>query len=1236
MHSIQFKTTAITIAAILTTILAVFAACFSTVRNETDRSSVETMNLIAQTTQKSIEKYFESIEQSVEMAANLAGDTLDSVILAESGAIGEHMGEIERSAEQTAALNAYLAEYCEGIQEAFESVASRTHGIVTYYYCINPEISTEQHGFFYSRVGKTGFVEQPPLDARTLDPDDTEHTTWYYTPIQRGRPSWVGPYTAHFLDEMWISSYLVPIYKAGTLIGVLGMDIPVETIVEQVSSIRVYNTGYACLFEADGCVLYHPALESGTMADKLELSVHSEVFENERSGDAPIRYLANGEKRQLAFATLSNGMKLVVTAPTREIESSWMKLVRTVLLVTAAVTAVFAVIVMLAMRLLARPLVRLTSASRKLAAEDYDVALEYKSHDEVGELTEAFKQMRDRMKSHIDDLNRQVSTDTLTGLSNMRYFFSRAEEQREKLRAQGSITALLYFDLIGMKHFNRQYGFDEGDRLLCSIGDILIARYGEQFVCRLGDDHFAAVTDSADLEEKLQALFRECEGANNGRSLPIRVGIYRGDLEHVSVSVACDRAKYACDLHRGSYESGFYYFDRSMIRRFELVRYVNTHLDQALAERWIQVYYQPIIRAANGMICDDESLARWIDPEAGMLSPADFIPFLEDSGQIYKLDLYVLDQVLEKQRMMKASGYPVIPHSINLSRSDFEACDIVEEIRRRVDDAGLPRKLIAVEVTESMIGSDFDSMKTQIERFRALGFPVWLDDFGSGYSSLDVLQSIRFDLVKFDMSFMRKLDEGESSRIVLTEMMKLVTSLRLDTVCEGVETQRQLQFLQEIGCSKIQGFYFGKPLPLSEVLERVRNPRIGYENPGEVSYYEAIGKVNLYDLSMIGAQAEDGLQNFFNTLPMGIIEVRGDKTRFVRSNQSYRDFVKRFVGFDLSREGTDFVPISDPFVNNIVKNCCEQGAVALFDQQMENGALVHSIARRIAVNPVNGTVAVVVAVLSITDAHDGATYASIARALAADYYNIYYIDLDTEQFIEYSSPVGADELAVERHGEQFFAAVKRDAALRIYAEDRETFLRTFTKENIVRELDEQGVFTTTYRLIDTGVPMYVNMKITRMLPERNRLIMGVSIIDSQMKQKEENNKARMERIALGRIVALSGNYIVIYSIEPETGRYVEFSASEDYSSFELAKEGEDFFRQVKINSPKAVVPEDLPFYSSAFTEENVLREIKRNGLFAINYRLNLNGTVTPVCLRAAIVRESDGEKLIVGIQRAES
>ena len=120
---------------------------------------------------------------------------------------------------------------------------------------------------------------------------------------------------------------------------------------------------------------------------------------------------------------------------------------------------------------------------------------------------------------------------------------------------------------------------------------------------------------------------------------------------------------------------------------------------------------------------------------------------------------------------------------------------MVEEIRRRVDDSGISHDRLTIEITESIIGSDFEFMRTQVERFRSLGFPVWMDDFGSGYSSLDVLQSIRFDLIKFNMSFMRKLDEGESSKIILTQLMKMATSVGVDTICEGVETLEQFPAL---------------------------------------------------------------------------------------------------------------------------------------------------------------------------------------------------------------------------------------------------------------------------------------------------------------------------------------------------------------------------------------------------------------------------------------------------------
>jgi EAL domain-containing protein (putative c-di-GMP-specific phosphodiesterase class I) len=174
----------------------------------------------------------------------------------------------------------------------------------------------------------------------------------------------------------------------------------------------------------------------------------------------------------------------------------------------------------------------------------------------------------------------------------------------------------------------------------------------------------------------------------------------------------------------------------------------------------------------------------------------------------------VLEQVLKKIRSRMSAKEEIVPQSINLSRSDFETCDIVEEIRKRVDDAGVERNMISVEITEGIIGENFDYMKEQISRFQDLGFKVWMDDFGSGYSSLNVLHSISFDLIKFDQNFTKKLLEEERGRIIMKDMMKMAESLQVDTICEGVETKEQALFLREIGCSKQQGYYYGKPCPL--------------------------------------------------------------------------------------------------------------------------------------------------------------------------------------------------------------------------------------------------------------------------------------------------------------------------------------------------------------------------------------------------------------------------------------
>ena len=563
--------------------------------------------------------------------------------------------------------------------------------------------------------------------------------------------------------------------------------------------------------------------------------------------------------------------------------------------------------------------------------------------------------------------------DLLTGLSGMTHFFGFVEEERKKMLAAGGEPAFLYLNFSGMKFFNKEKGFVKGDELLKAFAARLSFVFGKEYCSRFGSDHFAVFTQEADLEKKINDLFVIWQEDNNGDYLPIRLGIYLNRMEPTDISSSYDRAKAACDAIPGTYYSTFRYYDTSMLISAEQQHYIISHLDQAISEKWIEVYYQPIIRSSSGRVCDEEALARWIDPEKGFLPPGEFIPVLENAKLAYKLDLYVLDRILEKLAYLEKEGFYLVPQSLNISRSDFEVCDIVDEIWKRVDAAGVDPEKITIEITESVIGNDLVIINRQIEKFQNLGFPVWMDDFGSGYSSLNVLQSIKFNLIKFDMIFMKKLDEGVNGKIILTEMMKLATSLGVDTICEGVETEEQVRFLQEIGCSKMQGYYFCKPIPLEKILERYKEGRqIGFENPEESFYFETISRVNLFDLTLLTNKSEDEytFQNYFNTIPMGIIEIKGNQSRIARSNQSYRDFMKRFFNYDISHVDMEF---SDFYYNravgfiNLVKQCCSQGSRAFYDEQMPDGSVVRSFIRSIATDQVTGISAVAIAVLSISE-----------------------------------------------------------------------------------------------------------------------------------------------------------------------------------------------------------------------------------------------------------------------------
>lgn len=829
--------------------------------------------------------------------------------------------------------------------------------------------------------------------------------------------------------------------------------------------------------------------------------------------------------------------------------------------------------------------------------------------------------------------------DDLTGLPNMTHFFELATEGRRAMLRQGRCPVILFMDFNGMKFFNTKYGFSQGNALLRAFSKLLVDCFSVENCSRFGQDHFVVYADASGIENTLRKLFSECRRINGGKTLTVRVGIFADDGEDIDASIACDRAKLACDSNRNMYLSSYAYYNEGMRYEAEKRRYIVDNLDEALEKGWVQVYYQAIVRAVSGKVCDEEALARWIDPVRGILSPTEFITVLEDAKLSYKLDLYVVERVLQKMKRLKKSGLRVVPQSVNLSRTDFDSCDMVEEIRWRVEAAGIERGLLNIEITESVVAKDLEFIKQQVDRFRELGFNVWMDDFGSGYSSLDVLQSIHFDLIKFDTHFMRKFSKGCKGKIILTELVKMAMGLGIDTICEGVEEPEQVEFLREIGCSKLQGFYYTRPVPLEELLQRKEeDAQIGFENPKEAEYYAAIGRISLYDIAAIAGEDNSALQQYFDTLPMAIVEVRGQTIRYVRCNQSYRTCVERvpqrIIPLDGYVDVSNIAPGSESALARAILQCGADGNRVVVDESLSNGTTAHSFIRRISVNPVTGTTAIAVAVLAVVDNHDaGATYACVARALAVDYFNLYYVNLRTDEYIEYSSKVTQENLAMERHGKHFFANSLEAAAQRVCEADREYFMKSSSKENMLRALDASGSFTLTYQLLVDEEPVYVNMKAVRMADDNEHIIVGVSSVDGQMKHKQALERIRQEEITYARIMALSGSYICVYTVDPHTDHYMAYTSTKDSEGLGARKEGYDFFADTTEDTRAIACPEDLSLFTTSFTKQNVMRDIEENGLYVLRYRLMIGGKPTPVSLRAAIVEEIDGPQLIVGVTK---
>jgi PAS domain S-box-containing protein len=505
-------------------------------------------------------------------------------------------------------------------------------------------------------------------------------------------------------------------------------------------------------------------------------------------------------------------------------------------------------------------------------------------------------------------------TDSLTGLPGKTRFMRHASMVLGLAAhdPKAPQMALVYVNIHNFNQYNMRNGSEKGNQFLVQMADVLRESFPNKLISRFMDDHFVVLTSLPSLKKQIPVISSRVRRFHDSHRMDVKFGVYPVEDRSASVESACGMAQLACDSIKEIPDRHVCFYTKAMGEEWNLRNYVIDHFQEALEKRWIQVYFQPVARTISGTIASVEALSRWMDPEKGMISPGVFIPLLEDSRQIRKLDLYVLEEICRLYRLQLEAGKTVIPASFNLSRMDFFQGSIfedVEEIRKRYH---MPRNMLYVEITESVFVHEGDVLHQEIDRFRQAGYEVWMDDFGSGYSSLNTLKNYSFDEIKIDMAFLSQFTE--KSQNIIKAIIRMAKEIGIHTLMEGVETREQAEFARSIGCELIQGYYYGRPMSFEELKQMYREKRWQVETPELRQYYGKLGSID-----------------FLTDRPMAVAEVAGNRFRYLFANEEYRNTI-RAAGMESLRQTEVLVnaqagPISKnihSFLNDVIHTSSEK------------------------------------------------------------------------------------------------------------------------------------------------------------------------------------------------------------------------------------------------------------------------------------------------------------------------
>lgn len=411
----------------------------------------------------------------------------------------------------------------------------------------------------------------------------------------------------------------------------------------------------------------------------------------------------------------------------------------------------------------------------------------------------------------------RATHDSLTRLYNKEYFFERV---LRVLTAQpDSAYYMICTDIKDFKLINDLFGFEYGNDILIHFAEVMKDMLPKETVCgRLESDHFAfCMTKELFSEDLILSCIHQVLKLTNDREyqMHIHAGVYAIQPEDHDVSLMCDRANMAITTVKDDYNCTIAYYNTDHMKSVMREKHLVGEFESALEERQFIMFLQPQV-TKDGNVLGAEALVRWHHPEHGMIPPGEFIEVFEKTGLIHRLDQYIWDLAAQKLKEWKERGLTNLHISVNISAKDFYYLDIYKVFTELVKKYDISPENLKLEITETALMMEQDKILVLLEKLQNFGFCVEIDDFGSGYSSLNMLKDIHADVLKIDMGFLRETQNHDRTKIILDVVVDLAKRLQMTVITEGVENKKQVDYLKKAGCDMFQGYYFDRPIPVSE------------------------------------------------------------------------------------------------------------------------------------------------------------------------------------------------------------------------------------------------------------------------------------------------------------------------------------------------------------------------------------------------------------------------------------